>query len=117
MMQTASYLRGIEEMGLEYAEWTDKEWLKSVNLKDVRFVGRYALRLEKRSEEEFQRDMEEKGKMDIPYQIFEYLNLDPIDPLEPDRNYIEEDFQGFLHARGLRSWSIDADQRLLSYRS
>lgn len=120
MMQTASYLRGIEEMGLKYAEWTDPEWLSNANLDNehcqVKFVGRYALRLEKRSEEEFQAEMEEKGKMDIPYQIFEYVNLDPVDPLESDRNLIEEDFQAFLCARGLRNWSVEAETRMMGYR-
>lgn len=114
MMQTASYLKGIEEMGLEYAEWTDKEWLHDSNIGNkycaVKFVGRYALRLEKRSEEEFQRDMEEKGKMDVAYKIFEYVNLDP----EP--GLIEKDFEAFLCARGLRDWSIDAEERIKEYR-
>lgn len=121
MMQTASYLRAIEEMGLIDAEWTDPEWLANANLGtehcQVEFVGRYALRLEKRSPEEFQRDMEEKGLMDIEYQMFEYVNLDPVDPMEPERNYIDEDFHAFLCARGLRNWSIDADKRIKQYRN
>lgn len=110
MMQTASYLKTIEEMGFEGVEWTDAQWFESVNPAHAKFVGRYALRLEKRSEEEFQRDMEEKGKMDIPYQVFEYVNLDPLPGL------IDKDFDAFLHARGLRDWNLEAEERMKEYR-
>lgn len=109
MMQTSSYLKAIEEMGLPSVEWVDQDWLNKVDLNKVEFVGRYALRIEKRSEAEFQLDMEEKGLMDIPYQIFEYVNLDP----EP--GLIEQDFQAFLHARGLRNWSLCAEKRMKEY--
>lgn len=110
MMQTGSYLRAIEEMGLQDVVWTDQEWLNTIDLKKVKFVGRYALRLEKRTEEEFIRDMEEKGLMDIPYQAFEYINLDPSPGL------IDLDFEAFIHARGLRNWTVEAEKRIKEYR-
>lgn len=114
-LQTASYLRAIEEMGLQYVEWTNKEWLEKVDLTQVKFVGRFALRLEKRSEEDFQRDMEEKGMMDVPYQIFEYIDLDaPFNGTPGD--FIEIDFQGFLKANDLRNWNLQAEPRIKAYR-
>lgn len=110
LMQTASYLRAIEEMGFQGVEWTDKKWLNDINPAHCKFVGRYALRLEKRTEAEFEFDMEEKGLMDIPYQTFEYVNLDQ----EP--GMIEEDFQAFLYATGLYRWNYKANIRLKEYR-
>ncbi len=115
-LQTASYLRAIEEMGLEHVEWTNKEWLEQVDLSKVQFVGRSALRLEKRSEDEFQRDMEEKGKMDIPYQVFEYVDLDAAYAGKPG-DFIQEDFDAFIHANELRNWNIVAEERIKFYRS
>lgn len=109
MLQTASYLKAIEEMGFKDIEWVDTEWLKDRDFSQVKFVGRYALRLEKRSEEEFRMDMEEKGTMDVPYKIFDYVNLDPTEGL------IEHDYQAFIHALYLRLWNLGAEIRLKQY--
>ena len=115
MVQTASYLKAIEEMGFGSVEWTDPEWVGNANLGtefcQVKFVGRYALRLEKRSEEEFQKEMEEKGKMDIPYKVFDYVNLNPTPGL------IEHDYEAFIHALHLRLWNAGAEVRLKQYLS
>lgn len=91
MMQTAAYARAYEEMTGE------------------KIIGRWAIRLEKRSEEEFKQDMEDKGKMNEEYHIFEAVYLDY------EKDDMEIDFSGFLGAMELHKWGKDSWKRLKDY--
>jgi len=73
MLQTASYSKGYEEMI------------------GNKIHGRWVIRLEKRTEEEFQADMDEKGKPNEKYVPFEAVYLDD------NKEQMDKDFKAFLH--------------------
>lgn len=77
LMQTAAYVHAYEEMGLGT------------------IAGRFAIRLEKRSEEEFKLVMDNKGAVNARYEPFEALSLDS------DQ---KADFEAFLAAKRLFEW-------------
>lgn len=117
MIQTAPYARGIEEMGLTETLETQgtQEGIKIAARarkqgKKLSFVGRWAIRLEKRTEEEWQADMDEKGKVNESYKIFEAV------PLDPDGDHIKEDMDAFVAAKILKGWDGDAYKRLEYYK-
>ena len=85
MLQTAAYAHAHEEMGLGKID------------------GRFELRLEKRTPEEFELEMDEKGKVNEVYKPFEALEL----PGNQD-----EDFAGFLAAKNLFEWNKKAEKIL-----
>lgn len=83
MMQTAAYLRADEE---ESGKHYDTRW---------------AIRLSKETEEEYNARMAKKGLKDWPdYQVFEAMEF--IDG-------IDEDFAGFLAAKSLYEWNKKTD--------
>ena len=111
MMQTAAYSKVHEEMGYG------------------KIKGRYAVRLEKRTAEEFQAEMDEKGKPNEVYQPFEALYLDEGVTVEKvgramvttptgkhDKDLMDLDFNAYLHACGLFRWNKDSDKRINSYK-
>lgn len=93
MMQTASYVEAWEEMGGE------------------KIAGRWAVRIEKRNEDEFKADMEEKDKVNEKYIPFETIYLD-----DNKENRIL-DFAAFLNAKKLRDWDIESSKRLIEYKT
>jgi len=109
MIQTAPYVRGIEEMGLEHTLQhqglveAQRILLKAKKQKKtLSFVGRYAVRLEKRTPEEFAKDMEEKGKVDTEYLPFEFAYLDY------EEDDLEKDWQAYLCTKPLYEWNNEA---------
>lgn len=99
MLQTASYVKGYEEM------------------RGIKVYGRWTIRLEKRTEKEFKADMDEKGKPNAKYVSFEAINLD-LDPTtgKHDKNLVDEDFAGFLYAKGLYDWDKKSGNRMSAYK-
>lgn len=93
MLQTAAYVEAYEEMT------------------GNKIYGRWAIRLEKRSEEEFQADMDEKGTPNIEYQPFEAVYLDH------DKNDRKEDFQAYLCAMGLKRWDKVGVKKIADYKT
>lgn len=85
MLQTAAYQKAYEEAGGKPLD------------------GRYEIRLEQRSEEEFRIEMDGKGKVNAVYKIFEPVLLD---------TDVDEDFKGFLAAQELFKWNKRAEVRL-----
>src|SRR3990167_7500411 len=92
LLQTASYAKAYEEMGLG------------------KIKGRWALRIEKRSEDEFKKDMDEKGNPNAEYVPFEAVYFDY------DKGIIEQDFSAFLSAVNLRNWDYSANKRFEEYK-
>lgn len=72
LLQTAAYTKAYEEMT------------------GTRIYGRWAIRIEKRDEEEFRADMDEKGKPNEKYVAFEAVYLDE------DKEQIGKDYKAFL---------------------
>ena len=95
MLQTAAYVHA----------WTEMPELKQ------KIKGRYVIRIEKRSEQEFNRDMEKKGKMDV-----EYLPIEPA-YLDYESNDQANDFAGFLNFKGGRAWHVLAEKRIVAYKT
>ena len=91
LLQTAAYVHASEEMGLGKLD------------------GRWAIRLEKRSEEEFERDMDEKG-LNVEYKPFEAVYLDK-------EMCITADFTAFLYASGLQQWNKESEKYIKSITS
>lgn len=85
MLQTAAYAHAVEAMGMGEVE------------------ERWELRLEKRSPQDFEIEMDEKGKVNAKYKPFEALLL-------PDTQ--DADFAAFLHFREGYLWNKSAEQLL-----
>ena len=67
------------------------------------YSGRWALRIAKETEDEYNDKMIKKGKTNYPpYQIFEALFLDE------DESALEKDFIGFKTAMNLHKWKAYA---------
>lgn len=111
MMQTAAYSKVHEEMGYG------------------KIKGRYAVRLEKRTAEQFQLEMDEKGKPNEIYQPFEALYLDGevreekqgrktvlVPTGKHDKALMDLDFDAYLHACGLFRWNKGSEKRINSYK-
>ena len=81
LLQTASYVAAYEEMG------------------GKNIVGRWTIRLEKRNEDEFGADMDEKGRPNEKYVPFEAVYLDD------DKNQMKEDFEAFLSFQKGFNWN------------
>ncbi len=85
MLQTGAYAHAVEAMG--YGK-----------------VGeRWELRLEKRTKEEFELEMDEKGKVNETYRPFEALQLP---------GSLEDDFEAFLHFKAGYDWNKNAERIL-----
>ena len=87
MLQTAAYAHAYEEMGLGKID------------------GRWELRLEKRTPDEFQAEMDDKGKVNEVYKSFEALEL-------PGTQ--EDDFAGFLAFKAGYAWDKKSSALLKS---
>jgi len=111
MMQTAAYAKAYEEMGYG------------------KIKGRYAVRLEKRTAEQFQLEMEEKGKPNEVYQPFEALYLDEEIKEEKigrktvltptgkyDKTLMDLDFEAYINAVNLFRWNKGSEKRINSYK-
>lgn len=85
LMQTAAYTEAYEEMGLG------------------KIYGRYEVRLEKRTEEEFQKAMDKKGNVNAEYKPFEAVMLDT------DQR---KDFEAFIASKKLFEWNKQSDKEL-----
>lgn len=94
MLQTAAYSIGYKECYGDHV-----------------VTGRWAIRLEKRSEEQFRDEMDEKGKVNEPYQAFEAVYLDH------DKTDLAIDFDGFLATQSLTVWKKNAEKRLEEYKT
>ena len=73
LLQTAGYTKAYEEMN------------------GTKIHGRWAIRIEKRDEDEFRADMDEKGKPNEKYVAFEPVYLDN------DKGQVDKDYKAFLN--------------------
>lgn len=108
MLQTAAYSKALIEMGLLQTiedQGIDKEWLKKAKKTPakVKVVGRHALRIEKRSPDEFREEMDEKGNVNAEYKPFEYALLDP-------EYRIDKDFDAFVAFQTGHLWNKETDK-------
>lgn len=92
MMQSAAYVKLYYEMGL------DKVYGP--------LAGRIVTRFEKRTEAEFREEMAEKGRPNAIYRPITTLFFDN----SPEQ--LEDDFDGFLHAKGLWEWNKRSERAL-----
>lgn len=111
MLQTAPYAKTIEEMGIietMEAQGIDKKWLTKAKKdgKKIKFAGRWAIRLEKRSPEEFQEEMDEKGVVNSQWVPFEAI------PLDEDVFSIDSDYAAFLCFKQGFEWNKVSDVRM-----
>lgn len=111
MLQTAPYAKTIEEMGIIETmeqQGVDKKWLIKAKKegKKIKFAGRWAIRLEKRSPEEYQEEMDEKGVVNAQWQPFEAI------PLDNDVFMLDEDFEAFLAFKKGFEWNKKTDARM-----
>lgn len=111
MLQTAPYAKTIEEMGIietMEAQGIDKKWLSKAKKdgKKIKFAGRWAIRLEKRSPQDFQEEMDEKGLVNAEWQPFEAI------PLDDDVYMIDQDFDAFLAFKKGFEWNKMSDKRM-----
>ncbi len=81
MLQTAAYVGAYQEMS------------------GNKICGRWAIRIEKRDEEEFRADMDEKGKPNEKYVPFEAVYLDK------DKGQFESDYKAFLNFWEAFQWN------------
>ena len=88
-LQTAAYLKADEE-----------ETGKS-------YTGRWAIRLAKETEEEYQEKMEKKGKDTEGYVAFEAKYLDS------QMMNVERDFKAFLSAKSLFEWNKETEKEFI----
>lgn len=93
MLQTASYVQIYEEMGCG------------------KIAGRWAIRLEKRTEKEFKNDMDEKGNVNVDYAPFEAIYLGNSGDTQ------KKDFQAFLAAKHLKEWDKESTQKLEEFKN
>lgn len=92
MLQTAAYMMMYNEMGF------DKKYGP--------LAGRIVTRFEKRTEEEFRKEMTEKGRPNAIYRPITTLFFDN------DPGQLEDDFQGFLAAKKLWEWNKRSESAL-----
>lgn len=111
MLQTAAYASAYKEM----------------TKRNV--VGRWAIRLEKRSREQFKEEMDEKGLPNAEYVPFEaiYLDGDVEEKKEGRKTLVVStgkhnpdlmfhDFEAWLHAKGLFTWNKGSEKRMEAYK-
>jgi len=85
LLQTAGYVGAYEEMTGE------------------KIYGRWAIRIEKRDENEFRADMDEKGKPNEKHVPFEAVYLDD------DKKQIEKDYKAFLNFYEGFKWNKETE--------